>query len=69
MKQSDLIFKQNTKSCVWCEFNDIEFYWEARSNWICITPDNYTNIYIPDGFSAADVRREIVSWLKGAFNA
>jgi hypothetical protein len=68
MKQSELTFKENTKNCVWCTWNNIEFYWEGRSNTICITPNEYQNIYVPDGAKPALVRKEIVSWLEVAFN-
>ncbi|MCU8036851.1 hypothetical protein [Shewanella sp. SM71] len=69
MKQSELNFKENTKSCVWCDWDgNIEFYWEARSNYIVITPDKYQNIYVPDNATPSLIRKEICQWLEASFN-
>lgn len=69
MKQSDLNFKENSKSCVWCDFDGkIEFYWENTYGQILITPESYGKIYVPDDATASQVRKEIKNWLKGAFN-
>ena len=68
MKQSELSFKENTKSCVWCTWNGIEFYWEVRSSTICITPDSYSNLFVPEDFTSMNVRREIISFIKETFN-
>lgn len=69
MNQSQLSFKENTKSCVWCTFDGLfEFYWEARSEQILITPDRYGKIYVPENAISSQVRKEITSWLKARFN-
>ncbi len=69
MKQSELNFKENTKNCVWCDWDGkIEFYWEIRSNYIVITQDKYLDIYVPDNATPALVRKEICQWLEASFN-
>ncbi|AXH73364.1 MAG: hypothetical protein [Inoviridae sp.] len=67
MKQSELNFKENSKLCVWCEWNGIEFYWEARSEVILITPASYSNIYIPADAPAKSARLLILRFIKEAF--
>jgi hypothetical protein len=73
--QSDLTFIENNKSCVFCTFNTLEFYWERSYTAILITStDKFNNfedkIYLPksDLSTASDARKEIVQYLKGAFN-
>lgn len=69
MKQSELNFKENTKNCVWCTWDDnFEFYWERGSNHIIITPEHGLHIYVPDNATPALVRKEICQWLEAAFN-
>ena len=69
MKQSDLVFKENSKSCVWCSYDGLfDFYWEARSNHVAVSPDNHGKIYVPDNATPSLVRKEIVSWLEAHFN-
>ncbi|MFG0450900.1 hypothetical protein [Shewanella sp. YQ_9] len=69
MKQSQLNFKENTKNCVWCTFDDMfDFYWEARSGQILITPERHGKVYVSDNATASQVRKEITSWLKAYFN-
>lgn len=67
MNQSELNFKENNKKCVWCTWQGVEFYWEINSCRICIS-DDYEDLFVPENANSALVRREIVSWVKGAFN-
>lgn len=74
MKQSDLSFIDNSKTCVFCTWNgNIEFYWESRSSRILVrdmvNSDNcFCDIDIPSDFTAANARREICRWLEASFN-
>lgn len=73
MKQSDLHFISNAKSCVNCVFADsIEFYWEPRYDRILVIDlkndvNAYQNIFIPSTLTASDVRKQIISWLEASF--
>lgn len=68
MNISELDFKENNDRCVWCSWGELEFYWEARTNQILITPNSYRPLYVPESFKATDVRKEIKKFLKDAFN-
>lgn len=68
MNQSELNFKENNKKCVWCTWQGLEFYWEINSCTICISDDSYQNIFVPEEANSALVRKEIVSFIKEAFN-
>lgn len=69
MNQSNLNFKENTKTCVWCDFDGLlEFYWENRYGQVLITPERYGKICVPEDANSSLVRKEIKNWLKANFN-
>lgn len=75
MKQSDLKYFDNSKTCVFCVFGDFEFYWERRFDVVLVKSlDKFqpfeTKIYLPklDKSTSSDARKEIVKYLEASFN-
>ena len=74
MKQSDLQFKENTKSNIWCTFCGYEFFWERRADSVSVYRvggrDCLQDLNLPsqsdwDKYTAAMARKAIVEFCQG----
>ncbi|QBF81282.1 hypothetical protein EXU30_00340 [Shewanella maritima] len=70
-KQSDLNFVENTKSCVFCSFKDIEFFWEKGTDTVIVS-GFYSDISLryrcDREISATDARKAIVKFVGDTFH-
>ncbi len=68
IKQSDLSFIENTKSCVFAEYCANDYYWERGSDSLLVSDSlsrkTIKTVYI-DSQSAVAARKAIVSLING----